>query len=201
VVHLRGRLKITLKGERARLGYFEENAEMSGHVSLDSAPGTTAAIVAIKSTLDLLGDLANGYRDRLLLWKAPPAQLHTMLSKGALDSRLEAIEVVGARGLRSEIPILLELLTDEDERLRDSSLGALLLLRAREAVPVLTKSREMKNGREMQKILDALAALGGAEAEAYLSFVAETHDSEPIRDLARKSLVRLVSMKKVSATQ
>jgi len=197
----KGSLKITLKGERSGFGYFEENAETIGTSSVDSENGEKALIVAQKLTSALMGDLAKGYLDRLSLWSVSSTQLHLRLVEGALESRLEAIEVAGARGLRSEIPTLLKFLTDEDERLRDTALGALLLLRAREAVPILTKSREMKDGREMQKILDAIARLGGEEALAYLSFVAETHDNEQIRDLAKKALARLGALNRTSPTQ
>jgi hypothetical protein len=49
----------------------------------------------------------------------------------------------------------------------------------------------MKDSREMRKIVDALAALGGQEAADYLSFVADAHDDEEIRNMAKAALLRL----------
>jgi hypothetical protein len=49
----------------------------------------------------------------------------------------------------------------------------------------------MRDRREMRKIVDALAALGGQEAADYLSFVADAHEDEEIRNMARAALVRL----------
>jgi hypothetical protein len=44
----------------------------------------------------------------------------------------------------------------------------------------------------MRKIVDAIATLGGSEARDYLSFVAETHDDEEIRAMAKEALERLL---------
>jgi hypothetical protein len=85
----------------------------------------------------------------------------------------------------------LHLLSDEDENVRDAALGTLVALHERGAVKVLAQSRQMRDAREMRKILDAIATLGGREAQEYLSFVAETHDDEEIRDMAKAALDRL----------
>jgi hypothetical protein len=49
----------------------------------------------------------------------------------------------------------------------------------------------MRDTREMRKVLDAIATLGGSEAQDYLAFVAETHDDEEIRTMAKAALERL----------
>jgi hypothetical protein len=48
----------------------------------------------------------------------------------------------------------------------------------------------MKDRREMRKIIDALASLGGQEATDYLSFVADAHEDEEIRNMAKSALLR-----------
>ena len=75
--------------------------------------------------------------------------------------------------------------------MRDAALGALVTLRERGAVKVLAKSRQMRDAREMRKLLDAIASLGGGEAQEYLAFVAETHDDEEIRGMAKAALDRM----------
>jgi hypothetical protein len=40
----------------------------------------------------------------------------------------------------------------------------------------------------MQKILSAIAVLGGSEARDYLSFVAQNHDDDEVRAMAKQAL-------------
>lgn len=200
-VRLKGALIISLKGDRSGFSHFEENVATMGAVPLESGQKDSFGRVAQDATQALMVDLVNGYRERLSRWLWSNDQLHAVLKNEGIEARLEAIQIVATRGMRAEIPLLLEFLTSDDERLRDAALGALLKLRVREAVPILTKSREMKDAREMQKIIDAIATLGGEEATSYLSFVAETHDSEHIRDLAKKALQRVSRAREVSTTK
>jgi HEAT repeat protein len=96
-----------------------------------------------------------------------------------------------APGSYEEVPDILGLLADEDEAVRDAALGALVEMRERSAVKALAESRPMRDVREMRKVLDAIATLGGREAMDYLAFVAETHDEEDIRAMAKEALERL----------
>jgi HEAT repeat protein len=92
--------------------------------------------------------------------------------------------------LRDEVPTLIALLSDDEETIRDAALGALVELHDARAVPALTKTKSMKDRREMRKIIDALAALGGQEASDYLDFVANAHEDEEIRNMAKAALLR-----------
>jgi hypothetical protein len=136
-----------------------------------------------------ISDLLTTYVGRQKLWTAGRAALHASLqAKGEL--RLEAARVVAARKMVDEVPALIALLADEDETVRDAALGALVTLRERRAVPALTKTRSMRDLREMGKIIEALAVLGGQEAQDYLAFVADAHESEELRRLAAAALRR-----------
>jgi HEAT repeat protein len=139
-----------------------------------------------------VGDLLAGYVARQKLWSAKSQALHAVLAAPG-ELRLEAIRVAEARKLRDEVPTLVALLSDDEETIRDAALGALVELRDPRAVPALTKTKSMKDRREMRKIIDALAALGGQEAADYLSFVADAHEDEEIRNMAKAALVRLRS--------
>ena len=88
-------------------------------------------------------------------------------------------------------PTLLRLLEHPEESVRDAALGALVELKDRRAVAVLASQRSMRDRREMRKILDAIATLGGNEASEYLSFVAEGHDDPEIRELAAAAKARM----------
>ena len=144
-----------------------------------------------------IADLLAGFVARARLRTAPAAEVHAAIAGqaqadgGSPALREEAIRVAGARGMRQEVPVLLPLLQSESEALRDAALGALIALRERRAVTELTRSRSLRDRHEMRKILEAIAILGGDEARDYLSFVAESHDDQEIRELATEAKGRL----------
>jgi len=138
-----------------------------------------------------VGDLLRAFASRQQLWEGSASDISAALQSSDNDVRVEGLRIVAARGLRSEIPTVLRLLSDDEESVRDAALGTVVALRERAAVKVLAASRHMRDVREMRKILDAMATLGGREAGEYLSFVAETHDDEEIRGMARSALERL----------
>src|SRR4029077_5090292 len=90
-----------------------------------------------------------------------------------------------------EAPVLLKMLGDPDEATRDAALGALIAMRERRAVGELTRTRSLRDRREMRKIIEAIAILGGDEAQDYLSFVAQSHDDDEIRAEAAAAKARL----------
>ncbi len=139
-----------------------------------------------------VADLLHAYLARQKLWDGSEQQVAVALGSTESDLRVEAMRIVAARNLRGEIPTVLSLLSDDDENVRDAALGTLVALRERGAVKALAKSRPMRDTREMRKILDAIATLGGREARDYLSFVAETHDDEEVRAMAKTALERLL---------
>jgi hypothetical protein len=138
-----------------------------------------------------VGDLVGGYAARISLSKAAPEQLHAAIVSDGGALREEAIRIAGTRGLKGEVPALLPLLHNDDERVRDAALGALIALGEQRAVSELTRTRSMRDRHEMRKILEAIAILGGEEARDYLSFVAASHDDEEIRRLATEAKARL----------
>jgi hypothetical protein len=145
-------------------------------------------------------DLLNGFVARRRLYDGPPAGVHAALVADGGELREEAIRVVGERQLREEAPTLLKLLGDDDETIRDAALGSLIALRDRRAVSELTRTRSLRDRREMRKIIEAISILGGQEAEEYLSFVAATHDDDEIRAEAAAARTRLLRRQVDGAT-
>jgi hypothetical protein len=136
-------------------------------------------------------DLVEGVATRQRLQDGSPGALHAALVADGGELREEAIRIIGERGVREEVPTLLKLLADDDEGVRDAALGALIAMRERSAVRELTQSRSLRDRREMRKIIEAIAILGGQEADEYLSFVAATHDDDEIRAEAASARARL----------
>lgn len=139
----------------------------------------------------LCRDLLEGYIARQKLHTGDEGLLLAALEADHGELRDEALRIVGDRHTTAAVPTLLRLLDDEDERIRDGALGALVQLRERKAIKALIDSRSLRDGREMRKIFDAIVALGGEEAEQYLSFVADGHDDEAVRAEARAALAKL----------
>jgi HEAT repeat protein len=136
-------------------------------------------------------DLVDGLAAPRKLREAAPEVVHAALAADGGELRGEAIRVAGQRQMRQEIPQLLKLLNDPDEATRDAALGALIAMKEPRAVTELTKTRSLRDRREMRKILEAVSLLGGQEARDFLSFVAATHDEEEIRTEAAAAKARL----------
>ena len=185
-------LNVSTRPDGVAPSHFGEDVRASAEMLYDPEAQPDKNGVLQRLAERAVGDLLAGYVARQKLWSATPQALHAaMAAPGEL--RLEAIRVAGVRKLRDEVPTLVALLSDDEETIRDAALGALVELRDPRAVAALTKTKSMKVRREMRKIVDALAALGGQEAADYLSFVADAHDDEEIRIMARAALVRLRS--------
>ncbi len=170
---------------------FAEDVAAMGQAPLAQGEMDEARVVFQHLAEHTIADLLYAYLARQKLWDDGEQQIAVALGSTDNDLRVEAMRIVAARNLRGEIPTVLRLLSDDDEDVRDAALGTLVALRERSAVKALAKSRPMRDTREMLKILDAIATLGGREAQDYLSFVAETHDDEEIRAMAKAALERL----------
>lgn len=172
-------------------GALNQELSAGGEQPFAVGPKTDRQAVGQTLVARMVADLIGNYVTRVALATAPPEQVHAAIMGDGGALREEAIRVAGARGLKDEASVLLPLLQNEDERVRDAALGALIALKEQRAVKALTHNRSMRDHREMRKILDAIAILGGDEARDYLSFVAASHDDEEIRKLAADAKARM----------
>jgi hypothetical protein len=156
-----------------------------------AAPAPDRAAILNRLVLRIAGDLIDGYLAQRQLERGPPSVVHAALQADGGQLRDDAIRAVGERKLREEVPTLLKLLSDPDERTRDAALGSLIALGDRRAVSELTRTRSLRDRHEMRKMIEAIAILGGQEADQYLSFVAATHDDDEIRAEAAAARARL----------
>jgi hypothetical protein len=171
--------------------HWNEDVEAGGETVYPLKPAPDLKLAFSKLASRMLGDLTSSYVGRQKLWRAGEKELAVVLTADAGEPAAEAIRVVRERHLKGETDILLKLLSSEDESIRDAALGALVDLHERRAVGEIAKQRSMRDQREMRKILDAIATLGGDEAVDYLSFVADAHEDEEIKAMAKQALERL----------
>ena len=185
------RLRMTVRPEGTASARFNDDLVAVGQAPLEALDGDATLTTVQRLAERTAEDLLQLYVARQRLWVGDGHAVASALAASDSDLRVEAIRVVAARQLRELVPKLVQLLDDEEEGVRDAALGALVTLRERSAVKVLAKSRQMRDAREMRKLLDAIASLGGGEAQEYLAFVAETHDDEEIRGMAKAALDRM----------
>lgn len=142
-----------------------------------------------------IGESAHTLGEQLRLLGSPSAQLLTVLGdkKAAGDVRGVAAQLLAARHEGAAVPALIELLTEKDQPagLRDQAIGALVELGDRRAVRPLLDSARFNDEIEMGKVVEAVAALGGAEARSYLQFVAQSHGDPRIKEEATAALKHL----------
>jgi hypothetical protein len=177
-------------------GAISESFEGTGEQTYE-VPRPTGAPPAPKDALyeglvqRVAGDLVDEFAARRRVRQGGPDVVHAALAADGGELRMEAIRAAGERRLSAEAPRLLALLDDPDEATRDAALGALLALRDRRAVTALTRSRSLRDRRELHKIIEAVSILGGEEADDYLSFLAGSHEDEEIRAEAAAARQRL----------
>jgi HEAT repeats len=190
-VGVRVRLHVSIVPAGSTAAHFDEDVAAIGQTELAN-PGTDKTQdIFQRLTERTTQDLVQGYCRRQKIWQGDSHAVAAALSASDEDARIEAARVVGAHKMHALVPTVVRLLSDEDEGVRDAALGALVALRERSTIKALADSHQMRDPREMRKVLDAIATLGGQEAQDYLAFVAETHDDEEIKEMAKEALGRL----------
>jgi hypothetical protein len=192
-IGVKARLRVSIRPERGSDPRFAEDTAGVGQTQFIDGGDLDADTVFERLAERTTADLVQAYVRRQKLWESDVPGLRAALVDSDTDTRLEAIRIVGARKLHALAGPIVHLLSDEDEDIRDTALGALVAMREPGVVKALADSHQLRDTREVRKVIDAIATLGGREAEEYLGFVAETHDDEDIRDMAKSALERLRS--------
>ena len=102
-----------------------------------------------------------------------------------------ALVVLTERGDRQAINGWKAELAVEDVRRVHRAIGALVELKAQEAVAALIETAGPRDEVLHREILFALASLGGDEAAAYLAMVADNHNHPILRNSAKLALEEL----------
>jgi hypothetical protein len=138
-----------------------------------------------------LGDAARSLIEKQAVRRGDEAAVLRALDGADPAVRQVAFATVAERQLRAAAPRLLEMLKSDDELVRDGAIGALVALREPRAVKALTELAEFRDLDMMRRIIDAVGAIGGEDARAYLELVAAGHEVSAVRDLATAALSRL----------
>ena len=171
-------------------GALNEELSATGERNFDVTPTTDRRALVQATLAQTAKDLLDGFLAHARLMTAGSPELHRLIREDG-PLREEAVRQVGTRKLTDEGAYIVGLLNNDSEPLRDAALGALIQLREPRTVRELTRTRSMRDRREMRKILEAISILGGQEAHDYLAFVVGSHDDEEIRTIAREALARL----------
>lgn len=189
----RGNLRALVRAQLAPLEAaagaqsFAQTA-LAEHAFTVGAPGQPNwqghATRAVRDCVTLVGA-------RVKLASGDAAAILAALDGKSADLQKEAIHLAAERRLRAAVPPLLRQLHSSDGALRDAAIGALAAIGDERAVRPLTEVAKFNDLTDLPKVLDALAAIGGPEARAYLAFVASGHESAEMRILAQKALGHL----------
>lgn len=193
----RARVKVTSAASggkiTAEVDLTIEETKLGGRQIKQSAAAELPADHTTKSALAarLLGDVIEETGARLRLYYEVPSGVVVGLGSASREVQLEAVDVCGERKLGACTDPLIAMVRKDDLELRDRAVGALGKIGDKRAVRPLTEVSKFGELDELPKILDAVAQIGGAEARAYLEFVAAGHDRKEMRELAKKQIERL----------
>jgi hypothetical protein len=141
-------------------------------------------------------DVVRGVGARAALARGSSAEMVKALSGSDEDLREEAMRIAEERREKEAVPALILLLKSEDRATRDRAIGTLSAIGDPRAVKPLTEVARFAETGELPKVLDALGAIGGDEARAYLEFVSSGHQDPEIRQLAKDALRHLDERKR-----
>ena len=125
---------------------------------------------------------------------APPPPAGGSESPAASLPRQAARELAERRE-RLAVPALIALLraSPGDRGTRDAALGALMAIGDERAVKPITELAKLDDAAQLPVVIDAVAAIGGAEARAYLEFLASADGDPALRAAARAGLERMAA--------
>lgn len=173
--------------------------------------------------LRLIGDSVTTVAGEfLLLGLDSPALIARAAATDASPAhRRTAMQILGQRRESRAVPVLTSLIRTRpraapgqthphasgqsldaaatEATLRDVALGVLVAIGDRSAVRPLLDSVAFADERELGKLLEAVASLGGPEAEQYLTFVQASHPSAALRKEAATALGHLRAAANASA--
>ena len=141
--------------------------------------------VAVEEALDAAAGLA-------ALRGASAARLRATLSSEDPERLVVASRALAEHHRHEDVVALLPLLRHPSSAVREAATGALVTLGDRSAVRALIEADDEDDPLVTIRTLDAVAALGGEEAMAYVELLATGHSLETVRRTAYQARRRLL---------
>jgi hypothetical protein len=160
------------------------------------ADGAPMGQVAQETLTRALGDAVAVLVKRDGIRRGQLAAVLASLDDQDPEVRADGFRAIAERQLHEATPRLIELLSVDEEDRRDGALGALVALREQRAVGAIVGHVEFNDIDSMRRVIDAVAQIGGEEAESYLELVAGGHELPGVRGLAAEALARLRARKR-----
>ena len=135
----------------------------------------------------------NGILAKEQLRRAPDAEVISALSGSDQDTTAWALAVAGERRLTEAVEAAIASLESESEQVRDAAFGALVAIRSERAIDALAKQVDFRDYDQVRTTIEAVSAIGGADATEFLEFVASGHPDPGIRERASEALKRITS--------
>lgn len=121
------------------------------------------------------------------------SEAEILAAMGGDDQELVAwaLTVAAKRGMKSAVDPAIALLASRSRMVVDAAIGALANLHARRAVPSLTALSDPDDAIRTRTLIEALAVIGGDDAEVFLDYVASGHPDPAIRHQAKDALAHI----------
>lgn len=144
-------------------------------------------------TEDAIREAARYIGLELELARASEEEIARKLDDKDLHVRARAIVIAGERKLKSAVPALIKIVSDDAVPLdiTAKAIGALVAIGDERAVGPLIDSARRRPAAYLGQILFGVAQIGGKEAEAYLYTVASGHADPEVRRNAEDALADL----------
>jgi HEAT repeat protein len=113
------------------------------------------------------------------------------LEHGVDDVKITAARLLAARRSPGSGAAITKLLASPRSEVRDAAIGALIELRDPSAVRALIESARSDDPDAQLRIVEALGAIGGEEAAAYLEMLASGSDEPDLRRAAARARERI----------
>lgn len=147
---------------------------------------------AARRALDLvLADAAARLRSLMTFAGLSDRELEAKLASNDTKEQQLAVDALAERKSPAAVEPLIQRLKTDDLTQARRAMGALLLIKDVRAVSPLIEAARGKDEVFQREVVFALGALGGEEAEAYLTMMAEGHDAPLMRASAQAALEEL----------
>jgi len=158
--------------------------ELEATVEVSRAQGDSA----IREDLPLAADRAATVLDAKVQLARTPRSAETFLRDPDAEIALVALDWVEAQRDRATAPVVAEMLRHPDDRVMLRAVEVLGQVGTVAEVPELIAAARLNDRAHTGRLYEALATLGGPDAQGFLAFAARNEDDPALARLAERAL-------------